>query len=297
MAVRLLDYRQFVGRKLGAQVNEDFLAWRDRQAERPFFALLNYFDAHLPYVPPQPFAGAFGVPRPETTLLERIRREWQRDGFWDMPEAELAAEVAAYEESIAYVDAQLGALVAALEERGDLDNTLIIVTSDHGEEFGEHGDFEHGTNLYMEQLHVPLVVSFPGEVPAGVRVAGPASIGAIPATIMDLIESGDETAFPTWSLAHSWSAGGTKGLALAELTPGLSPRQRMNAAILDEHHYVRNPDGTEELYDWTVDAEERLDLAADTRFAGERARLSALLDDALKCRGFDCARLWNRMGP
>lgn len=290
MAVRLIDYRQFVGRKLGEQVNADFLAWRDGLDARPWFAMLNYFDAHLPYVPPAPFAGAFGVPRPHTTLLDRLRREWERDGFWDMPEEELAAEVAAYEESIAYLDAQLGTLVHALDERGELDNTLVIVTSDHGEEFGEHGDFEHGTNLYMEQLHVPLVVSMQGVVPDGLRVAEPVSIASIPATVMDLIGGESDTTFAAVPLTEVW-AGTAGGPALAELTPGLSPKERMRALVLGEHHYIQNPGGEEELYDWRSDPAERSDLAADPGFLARRAELRALLDHALECLGLDCRRL------
>jgi arylsulfatase A-like enzyme len=295
MAVRLLDYRQFVGRKLGAQVNEDFLEWRDDAGDRPWFAMLNYFDAHLPYVPPEPFAGRFGVPRPQTSLLDRIRREYERDGFWDMPAPELAAEVAAYEESIAYMDAQLDVLIDSLDAHGELDNTLIIVTSDHGEEFGEHGDFEHGTNLYMEQLHVPLVVSMPGEVPAGVRVTEPVSIAAIPATVMQLIGERADTTFAAVPLTEAWKEGVATAPALAELTPGLSPTQRMRALVLDELHYIRNPDGGEELYDWAADPAEQFDLAAEARLAPRREGLSALLDYALECRGFDCAR--RTVGP
>jgi arylsulfatase A-like enzyme len=277
LVVRLAGYRDFVGRKRADDVNASVLEWIDDRGGRPYFAFLNYFDAHLPYMPPAPFAGRFGRPRPRPSLAERIRREWTRDGYWDMPAEELEAEIAAYQEAIAYLDDRLGRLLDTLERRGGLENTLIVLTSDHGEEFGEHGDYEHGSNLYMEQLHVPLVIAFPGRVPEGVRVAEPVSIRDVPATVMELLGLPPTQGFAGASLAGSWTGSATPRPAVAELAPGLRPEHRMRAVVAGRFHYVLNPAGRRELYDWVADPAERSNLIATSMGSAAARRLDALL--------------------
>jgi arylsulfatase A-like enzyme len=281
---RLADYTEFLGRKRADDVNRAFGDWVAHRGERPFFAFLNYYDAHLPYVPPEPFAGRFGRPRPATGLVERVRREWAGQGYWDIPPEAIAAEIAAYEESIAYMDDRLGALMEDLDARGELDNTLIILASDHGEEFGEHGDFEHGTNLYMEQIHVPLVVVFPEHVPAGIRIADPVSIRDIPATVTDLLGLADSVSFSGSSLALRWNAlPDTPRTVVAELTPGLRPNQLMCAAVARRHHLIRNTDRSTELYDWIADPGERLNIGSSPRMADALARLGTALETSTGC--------------
>lgn len=281
---RLADYTEFLGRKRADDVNRAFVDWLDDRGERPFFAMLNYYDAHLPYLPPEPFAGRFGRPRANTTLFERARREWAGREYWDKSPAGIEAEVAAYEESIAYLDDRLGALMEELERRGELENTIVIVTSDHGEEFGEHGDFEHGTNVYMEQTHVPLVVVQPNAVPSGVRVGDPVSIRDIPATIADLAGLSDTVSFPGASLASTWTGRSVaRSPAFAELTPGLRPDQLMCAAVDRRYHLVRNPDRSVELYDWVADPREASDLASAPDLADAMTRLARAMESRTGC--------------
>ena len=112
-----------------------FERWLDRRGaraggERPFFAWLHLFDPHQPYAPPPPFDRRFaGDP---------------------------------YRGEIAFVDSQVGVLLDGLQERGLRDGTAVVVTSDHGEAFGEHGEEGHGLLAYDETLHVPLIVDAPG---------------------------------------------------------------------------------------------------------------------------------------
>jgi arylsulfatase A-like enzyme len=282
MPVRLIGYRDFVGRKRADDVNEAALRWIDGTRDRPWFAFLNYFDAHLPFMPPAPFAGGLGVQRARHGLIARIRHEWERNGYWDMPPDELTGELAAYEESIEYLDDRLGLLLDELDARGLLSTTLIILTSDHGEEFGEHGHFEHGSNLYMEQLHVPLVISYPGHVPPGVRVEVPVSVRDIPATVAELL--GHVThKFQGISLASLWGradASATLPIVFAELTPGLTPDVRMRAAVTARHHYIRHPSGNEELYDWTTDPGADRDLSGLPEALPITELLRSLVDSA-----------------
>ena len=85
------------------------------------------------------------------------------------------------------MDDQIWRLLSELRMRGFKENLLVVITSDHGEAFGEHGTFLHGHSLYQEEIHVPLIFWRPGQVPSGVQVAQPVSIVSLAATLMDLI--------------------------------------------------------------------------------------------------------------
>src|SRR5205085_8095982 len=108
---------------------------------------------------------------------------------------------------IASLDHHVGLLLDELERRGVLDNTLVIITSDHGEHFGEHNLLLHGNSLYRDLLHVPLVVIAPGRVPAGRRVKEFVSLRDLPATVLDLLRLEGRGWFPGRSLARFWHAG------------------------------------------------------------------------------------------
>jgi arylsulfatase A-like enzyme len=284
----VVGYRQFVGRRLGESVDEEFLQWIDERGDLPFFAFLNYFDAHLPYEPPPPFDTLFGPPRPESTVLERLEDVARGRTFWsDITNEELAAELAAYEGSIAYLDHRLGILYDELARRDLTDNTIIVLTSDHGEEFLEHGDHEHGSNLYLPQLHVPLVVLYPDHVPAGLRIAEPVSLQHLPATLAELSGLSDRIAFPGRSLSDWWArsrqqeADLAREIAYSELKVGTGPAAKMHSIIAAGHHYIRNTDGRGELYEIFADPAEQNDLAAAAADAVEV--WSDALDGVLSC--------------
>ncbi|MGH7502341.1 MAG: sulfatase-like hydrolase/transferase [Longimicrobiales bacterium] len=270
-------HHKFIGRKWADQVNAALLAWLDeREAERPFFAFLNYFDAHLPYDPPPPFDTIFGPARRETSFAERLQRVLERRDKWDLPEDDIAAEIRAYEASIAYLDDRLGLLLDSLQARGVLDNTLVIVTSDHGEEFGEHGMFEHGGNLYFEQIHVPLVLSLPGHLPEGLVIEAPVSTRELAATIDAIAQSSPVSSLPGPPLTRFWTVAGNHAIpVLAELVPGREPGHRMTTVLAEGFQFIRNPDGTSELYDLASDWAEQNDRSttrdANTIIARVRA--------------------------
>ena len=100
-----------------------------------------------------------------------------------------------------------GLLLDELGRRGVLDDTLVIVTSDHGEHLGDHGLFFHGCSLYRQLVEVPLVIVDPKGVPAGRAVAEPVSLRDVPATVLDLLGLGRGAAFPGRSLARFWDPG------------------------------------------------------------------------------------------
>ncbi|MEO7966316.1 MAG: sulfatase, partial [Gemmatimonadaceae bacterium] len=164
-------------RRSASEITSRFFAWRDRIGRRPYFAMLNFMDAHGPYDPPDGFRARFNGG-------ER--------------------EIDRYDGGIAYMDSVIGTIVARLRENGDLDHSVFIVTSDHGEHWGEHELDGHGGSLYLPLLHVPLLVRAPGRVPAGQRIAGLVSLRDMAATLLDVAGVPAGT-LPGASLASAWS--------------------------------------------------------------------------------------------
>ena len=102
--------------------------------------------------------------------------------------------------AIGYVDSEVDRVITELQSRQLLDNTIIVITSDHGEQFKDHGLEEHANSLYTQVLHVPLLLRYPALVPKGVRVTDVVSLRDLPATLAQLADlSGTE--FPGRSLA------------------------------------------------------------------------------------------------
>lgn len=245
------------------EINRRLLDWLPSRESRPFFVFVNYFDAHEPFVPPAPYNRAFRDTEPST---RRVREGTHKTA------AELQGLRDAYDQSIAYVDSQLGALLDQLERRGLLSNTLVVVTSDHGEEFGEHGWVSHGNGLYLPALHVPLVISFPGHVPEGAVVEDPITLRDLPATVLYLT-AGNQRNIPGNSLSWRWSPApdSTRMTMSPVLSEVRSPRNNpswyasargdMQSIVTGRHHYIRNGDGREELFDIVSDPWEAVDLA------------------------------------
>ncbi len=285
--------RQDLVRKTADDINRAFLSWLDRRGERPFFVFLNYYDGHDPYLPPAPF---------DTRFSEEPPLYWlDTDEASKLTPDQIAELVDAYDNSLAYLDDRLGRLFAELDERGVLDNTLVVVTSDHGEEFGEHGLMFHGHTLYLPALHVPLVLSLPGRVPAGVRVSNPVSLADVPATIADVLGGPAALSFPGVSLLDRFEdsvdlAGSfaDADAVLAEVTvnprtPGWYPVHKgdMQALVWDGFGYIRNGDGTEELYDISRDPGQRVDLSSSENGASRLPRFRQRLREVLGVDSLD----------
>lgn len=269
----------------GAEINRRLLAWLPSRESRPFFVFVNYFDAHEPYVVSPPFNRLFRDTEPPT---RRVRPGTRK------PKAVLRGLQDAYDQTIAYVDSQLGTLLTQLERRGLLANTVVVVTADHGEEFGEHGWVSHGNGLYLPALRVPLVIFFPGHVPEGAVVAEPVTLRDLPATVLDLLNLPDQRSIPGNSLSSRWHSVGDSSRAAT--SPVLSevrsvrngPRWYavakgdMESIVIGNHHYIRNGDGREELFDIAVDPWEKTNLAGSVRYEGALVAARSALDAALR---------------
>ena len=160
--------------RTAAQTVAEALAWvDDGGADQPVFSMLHFMEPHLDYAPPAAVAGTFADPaaRPAQLIQQPgAPTPWalmQTGGLTPDDDAKAYLQ-ALYDEEIFTADQALGALVAGLAERGRLDRATVIVTADHGEEFWEHGRFEHGHALWSELTRVPLVVRGPGLTPAAV---------------------------------------------------------------------------------------------------------------------------------
>jgi len=230
------------------------LRWLEQHEGRPFFVFMNFFDAHEEWAPP-----------------DQIRR------FADRPKA-----IDRYEAAIAYQDQEVATLLDTLRARGLLDRTIVVLTSDHGEQYGEHGLTNHGNSLYLTLLHVPLVIRYPALVPTGAGVGEVVSVVDLPATILSL--AGAPAVLPGRSLADAWHGGAPRGPVLADVERAISEtvvgptsRGAMRSLVDSQWHYIRNGDGVEELYAYRSDPEERTNLAGLPAHAGILASMREAL--------------------
>jgi arylsulfatase A-like enzyme len=277
------DFNSMV-RKPAADVNAEFLTWLNARPGRPFFAFLNYFDAHQPYLPPAPFDNKFR----RNAGREYLNKEAET---WSPEEIEQARD--AYDGTIAYLDHQIGLLLQTLKAQNLLDNTVIVITSDHGEQLGEHKLFDHGNSLYSPLLHVPLMISFPPRIPQGVRVSDAVSLVDLPATILDLANAGTkELTIPGRSWSGYWDPEGERPKqvpVLAEISKTINmlpwmPASKgdMQSVVINRMHYIRSEKGPEELYDMEHDAAEMHNLASRAEYRGVLEDARRALQDVLK---------------
>jgi hypothetical protein len=299
-----------MNRKTAATVTGDFLSWLSRQDERPFFAFVNYIDAHTPYLPPSPFDAQFGPKRPPVDFSQPSYEEMMDRR--KLSPREIQTELDAYDGAIAHIDEQLERVFEGLR-RLNRNNTLVVITSDHGELFGEHGLFCHGNSLYWPLLNVPLIIAWPDRLPAGKRVTVPVSLRDLPATIVDILGCTEWARFPGASLARCWgenapvredeplltemdlgAAGecvcpgcGGRGMMLAEVEPGVTVPVRdwypnateaMQSLILGSKQYIRMASGREELYDIETDPLEAHNLIGSAEAKSVLDQFRACLD-------------------
>ncbi len=255
------------GRKDGDRVVNEFLAFERARGDRPFFAFLNLFDPHEPYAPAAPYDRLFLAEEPKTRAIEVGTR---------LDTAAIRGLRDAYDGSLAAMDAAIGRLIDSLRARGELDRTIVIVTSDHGEEFGGHGHLSHGNGLHMQALHVPLIIRWPdGGVPRQVVVPQSVSLRDVPATILQLVGDRRASAFPGVSLQPLWSGQTmTPSPIVSELfwvanQPEWYPvaAGNMHSLVRSGFHYIDGPGAADELYNVMVDPLERHDLSADAAYA------------------------------
>ena len=250
--------------------------WLERNRDRHFFLFLHTYQVHTPYAPPAAYGGLFAEHAGET-ITKASPLHWRRRRDYDR--------------EIRYVDDELRGLFAHLSTLGLDRNTVFIVVSDHGEEFLDHGRFEHGTQNFQETVHVPLMFTGPG-IPRGKRIATPVTHADLLPTILELLGLPDAPKWRAQSLLgliegtapegleeralfseSPDSLGiGVDGFVVEVLSPAYSVRRGRHKVV----RYRTENGFRYEYYDLVRDPEERHDLFAER--GHEVADLVARLD-------------------
>ena len=286
----------------GRRVNEAAVGWiRAREPGVPVFLYLHYMDVHGPY------DARPGVLDPMLDALERSGpRERLDDAATErlgylrtfpsvMRRPERHAElsryreywVARYDAGIREMDGYLAALRHALEVEGVWRDALVVITADHGEALFEHGLWDHGKSLHDTELHVPLIVRWPGVAPAGTRVRAAVELIDVMPTILDLLGIDAAGAGEGRSVGPllTGGSGAAPEVAIAEAVKG---RPGARAIYAGDWKLITDVDGGAALYDLAHDPLETHDVGAAR--VTEAARLRRLLADHAERAGALAAR-------
>ncbi len=175
--------------------------------KEPFLLFLRHMDPHSPYLPPGPFERIFyhgNECDPKNKSMEPVMAfkpfrdyfaEWMPAGITDKEYV-----IAQYDGAVAYMDAAIQSIFTALETHGIMDETLVVVTSDHGETLYDHDCYFDHHGIYDVTLHVPLILRYPGRVPAGKHVSGYAQHYDLVPTLLELAGIDADIAFDGASL-------------------------------------------------------------------------------------------------
>jgi arylsulfatase A-like enzyme len=289
-----------------AQLNRAFLNWIDDHQGERFFAYLHYMEPHMPYAAPGDGLHRFGRqayegepdPNRSNQVLQHLEGHLKEKGAPSSLETDFSAEQRGYvaelkdlyDSEIAYWDERFAMLVDELETRGILENTVIVVTSDHGEEFMEHGLFRHGQGLHTELLSVPLIF-LNTDHPSGRRGEMVGLLDAAP-TLLGLAgipegaeKGGGDTPFAGFDL---FGESTQREFLFAETAHGLhyaGAGMHVARAVFSEDWkaIVSLDDGKLKLYDRREDAHETNDRAAVD--PGLATRMEGLIENWVRrCR-------------
>ncbi|MBI1788002.1 MAG: sulfatase [Acidobacteria bacterium] len=258
------DWELFLEARRAEEINRDaYQALEEVQPTgAPFFLFLNYMDAHIPYVPPAPYSGLFPGLDPAFTYSRFLRAEDEVMSLKrTLSERERLSLVSRYDGAIAYLDAQVGDLLGKLKSLGLYENTLIVVTADHGEALGDRNFLQHGgISVYQDQVHVPMLIKFPGAGRRGVVDATVSQIDVLP-TVLDTVGVPVPKSLPGLSLAgrdprrERFIISESFGSSFwADLHPRFLRLER--AIFLGPRKFVRSSTGKREFYRLTEDPAE-----------------------------------------
>lgn len=166
----------------GEAINAAAIQWLGewgKQRAEPFYLYLHYMDVHQPYLPPARYRDRFVSAR-GGVMLEGSRPIALADP------RDLAYSASVYAATVAHVDDLVGEILRELDALGVRDQTIVVLTADHGEEFGEHGGIGHGRTLYSELVRVPMIIAYPPKLEAGRRIAHLSQHVDVAPTILDL---------------------------------------------------------------------------------------------------------------
>ena len=223
------------------EVSRPALAWLDQHRGNPFFLFVHYFDAHVPYDPPEPY----------------------RSSYADDP----------YAGEIAYLDGWIGQVVDKLRQLDVYDNTLLIIMGDHGESLGDHGEASHGFFVYQATVRVPLIIRAPHGV-TGRRLEGRVSLVDLMPTILDLAGLKTPERVQGTSLRSGLEGRQAREAARPLYCETLEATQfecsALHAVVSGPWKYIRAP--RQELYDLSNDPAETSNLFDKEQPTAQRLR-------------------------
>lgn len=232
-------------------INGKFIKWLKRSGKkRKFFAYIHYLDLHDPYRPQPPYDTLYF----DNTRAEKIK---SRDKF------RAYKQRAFYDGQLTYIDSEIGLLFEQLKKTDFYEDTLIILTADHGEAFGEHGFFKHSYEPYDELIRVPLIIKFPKSLYAGEVVKSQVRLIDVMPTILDFLKIKTDSELEGSSLLSHLNNGSDRNHkmdfpdhAVSEI---FNERYGVNALSIrtEKFKYIHFHNRKDELYDLEKDPEER----------------------------------------
>jgi len=265
-----------------AKINQEvFRLLEQSSSGGPFLLFVNYMDAHLPYgIAPEAFQKRFPAQGRSPTSFAEMERDviGLKRPIRDEERAALSSD---YDRGIAYEDSSLSVLFDWLRQKGLYDDTLIIVTSDHGEAFGEHSLVGHGALVYENEVHIPLVIKYPRQKD-GRLIAAPVSHVDLLPTILDCLGFRAPEHLQGQSLLSEGLRQDRKLFTesfplnyFTQLNPKLNRIER--AMRVGSLKLIVSSNGHKELYDLATDPEETRDLYGSD--PAQARKLSALFHE------------------
>ncbi len=265
-----------------SQITDEAIRWLEQGDDRPFFLFLNYMDPHIPYAPPPPYDALFGdgggadSPQKTWSFFVNVQHDVIKNRR-PIPPNIRKFLVDAYDGEIAYMDEHVGRLIDWLRRTGKYENSVIIVTADHGEAFGENFTAGHAVSMYEPEVASPMIV----KLPHGTRT-GPIDYGVqhvdIAPTVLDILGRSDIAPVEGRSMLEPSRRDLIAVQYIKEAHARIRPEfNRVQWALYrDGLKYIEYSDGDRELYDLDVDPAERSDLS------GSRGRDAEALHATLR---------------
>jgi len=277
-----------IGLRDAEDINRSVFSLIEQFAPEPFFLFINYMDAHWPYFPPERYRSLFH----QTGQAFDWRRFWTLEkevvtGQRQLTEAERTSLISLYDGAIRYLDAHLGAFFQRLKDLGVYDSSLLIITSDHGDAFGEHGLVSHGASLYESEVHVPLIIKYPQQKTPDTILPTVSLVDVFPTVL-------DNLGLPlpaTDGRSLRMLAEDSERFVFAEAYPhihfvNLDPRFKklQRAVYWGPYKLIRSSTGSREVFDLSADPTEMVNLY--TMLPATSGKLIKVLDQwAKKLRG------------
>ena len=257
----------YLGKRIAVDLNSSAFKWLEKDHGQPFFLFINYMDAHTPYLPPPPYDGYFSKipkniilrnnPPPDASFVTAQTNLTNSviSGDHQLTPEEKELTVSLYDGGILYLDHYLGLLFEKLKDLKAYDNTIIIITSDHGEAFGEHNQMEHGLTLYEEVLRVPLIIKYPSAYLQREVIEKRVSLVDLMPTILSFLR------YPIPPGIDGEALGNSDHPVMAELMMGIAKSgykgsRDLRAVYQGREKYIWASNGSNEFYNLEIDPHE-----------------------------------------